>query len=94
MNISVKVSSVAYDTEYGGEQLVPAIRGEYLMDEIFRLPFFRIVVDEIIENAVCFRLKEGAQDHYFVLEGVGDTASFERETSIGSDSFSFTLVGD
>lgn len=94
MNISVKVSSVAYDTEYGGEQLVPAIRGEYLMDEIFRLPFFRIVVDEIIENAVCFRLKEGAQDHYFVLEGEGDTTSFERETSIGSDSFSFTLVGD
>ena len=81
MNISVKVSSVAYDTEYGGEQLVPTVKGEYLMDEV-------------IGNAVCFRLKEGAQDHYFVLEGEGDTASFERETSIGSDSFSFTLVGD
>lgn len=92
MYISVKVSSVAYDTEYGGEQLVPITKGEYLMDEIFRLPFFRLIVDEVIENAVCFRLKEGAQDHYFVLEGVGDTAHFERETSIGFDSFSFTLV--
>lgn len=92
MNILVKVSSVAYDTEYGGEQLVPTIQGEYLMDEIFRLPFFRIIVDEVIEGAVCFRLKEGAQDHYFVLEGIGDCANFERETSIGFDSFTFTLV--
>lgn len=94
MYISVKVSSVAYDTEYGGEQLVPALQGEYLMDEIFRLPFFRIIVDDVIDSSVCFRLKEGAQDHYFVLEGVGDSASFERETSIGSDNFFFTLVED
>ena len=83
---------MACDTEYGGEQLVPVTKGEYLMDEIFRLPFFRIIVDEVIDGAVCFRLKEGAQDHYFVLEGIGDSASFERETSIGYDSFTFTLV--
>ncbi|MGN0806496.1 MAG: hypothetical protein ACI4MC_05605 [Candidatus Coproplasma sp.] len=94
MKILVEVSSAAYDSEYGGEQLVPALRGEYLMDEIFRLPFFRLVVDEVIEDAVCFRLKEGAQDHYFVLEGIGDTASFTRDTSIGSDSFYFTLADD
>ncbi|MGN0811918.1 MAG: hypothetical protein ACI4MQ_00200 [Candidatus Coproplasma sp.] len=94
MKILVKVSSSAYDTEYGGKQLVPIVNGEYLMDEIFRLPFFRIIVDEVIGSAVCFRLKEGAQDHYFVLEGIGDTANFERETSIGFDSFSFTLAED
>lgn len=92
MFILVKVSSVAYDTEYGGEQIVPTVQGEYLMDEIFRLPFFRIIVDEVIGSAVCFRLKEGAQDHYFVLEDTGDCANFERETSIGFDNFTFTLV--
>ena len=94
MKINVKVNSDAYDTEYGGTQNVPAQRGEYLLSDIFRLPFFRIIVDDVIDNAVCFRLKEGAEDHYFVLEGVGDTAEFERITSIGSDLFEFTLIED
>lgn len=82
---------MAYDSAYGGEQCLPAERGEYQLPEIFRLPFFRIIVDEVIGDAVCFRLKEGAEDHYFVLEGIGDTAEFERETSIGYDRFSFEL---
>lgn len=80
---------MAYDTAYGGEQTLPAEKGEYQLPEIFRLPFFRIIVDEVIEGAVCFRLKEGAQDHFFVLEGIVDTAEFERETSIGYDSLYF-----
>lgn len=83
---------MAYDTAYGGEQTLCAEKGEYQLEEIFRLPFFRIVVDEVIGDAVCFRLKEGAEDHFFVLEGIGDTAEFERETSIGYDNFIFTLV--
>jgi hypothetical protein len=92
MKILVQVQSGAYDTPYGGEQMVEAIRGEFLMDEIFRLPFFRMIIDDIIGDAVCFRLMEGGEAHYFVLEGSGDTATFERETSIGYDSFKFTLV--
>jgi hypothetical protein len=35
---------------------------------------------------------EGGVAHYFVLEGIGDSAEFERETSIGYDSFKFTLA--
>lgn len=89
MKIAIKVNSMAYDTAYGGEQTLPAEKGEYQLPEIFRLPFFRIIVDEVIEGAVCFRLKEGAQDHFFVLEGIVDTAEFERETSIGYDSLYF-----
>ena len=92
MNIVIKVSSTAYDTDYGGEQTLPAEKGEYQLKEIFRLPFFRIIVDDVIEGAVCFRLKEGAEDHFFVLEGIGDTAEFERETSIGYDHFIFSLA--
>lgn len=92
MQIRVKVHSDAYDTPYGGEQTIGAVKGEYLLDGIFRLPFFRVIVDDVVGDAVCFRLKEGAEDHYFVLEGKGDSAAFERETSIGSDSFEFTLV--
>lgn len=92
MQIRVEVQSDAYETPYGGEQTIGAVKGEFLLDEIFRLPFFRVIVDEVVGDAVCFRLKEGAEDHYFVLEGKGDSAVFERETSIGSDRFEFTLV--
>lgn len=92
MKLKVCVQSVAYDMEYGGEQTVEAAAGEYLLDEIFRLPFFRIVVDEVIGGAVCFRLMEGGIAHYFVLERKGERAVFSRETSIGSDEFTFTLT--
>ncbi len=91
MKIKIKVNSSAYDSEYGGEQYLDACEGEFRLDEIFRLPFFRIIIDEVIDGAVCFRLMEGAQAHYFVLENVGDGATFERETSIGYDEFTFTL---
>jgi hypothetical protein len=94
MKILVQVQSGAYDTPYGGEQQVPVCCGEFLMDEIFRLPFFRIIIDDIIDDAVCFRLMEGGVAHYFVLEGIGDTAAFERETSIGYDNFTFKLIDD
>lgn len=92
MILNVKVTSSAYDSEYGGEQELYVERGEYLLDDIFRLPFFRIIIDDVIDGAVCFRLMEGAVAHYFVLEKAGDTASFERETSIGGDEFIFTLT--
>ncbi len=92
MQLNVKVVSSAYDENYGGEQTLEAERGEYLLGDIFRLPFFRIIIDDVIEGAVCFRLMEGAVAHYFVLEHIGETASFERQTSIGSDEFVFTLV--
>lgn len=92
MEIKVTVNSVANDTEYGGEQLLPAEKGEYLLEEIFRLPFFRIIIDEIIDGAVCFRLMEGAVAHYFVLDGTDGTAKFSRETSLGEDNFTFGLI--
>jgi hypothetical protein len=92
MKILIQVQSGAYDTPYGGEQYLEAQLGEHLLQDIFRLPFFRIIIDEVIGDAVCFRLMEGGVAHYFVLEGIGDTADFERETSIGFDSFKFTLV--
>lgn len=92
MKIKIRVNSTAYDTEYGGEQIIQAAAGEYVFDEIFRLNFFRIIIDEIIGDAVCFRLMEGATAHYFVLEGFGDQAFFERETSIGCDEFIFELI--
>jgi len=92
MNLLIKVNSTAYDTAYGGEQTLPAEKGEYLLSKIFRLPFFRVIIDDVIDGAVCFRLKEGAEDHFFVLERIGEVARFGRETSIGSDDFSFELV--
>lgn len=45
MKLKVTVNSVAYDTEYGGEQILEAVKGEFFPDEIFRLPFFRIIID-------------------------------------------------
>jgi hypothetical protein len=92
MKIQIYVRSVAYDTEYGGEQILQAEAGEYQLEEIFRLPFFRIIIDEVIGSAVCFRLMEGAIAHYFVLDESDPTAQFTRETSIGEDSFTFTLL--
>lgn len=92
MNIKIEVTSSAYDTPYGGEQTIPAERGEYRLEEIFRLPFFRVIVDDVIDGAVCFRLMEGGVAHYFVLEGEGDSDFYERETSIGFDEFTFRLV--
>ena len=92
MRILITVRSSAYDTDYGGEQTLPVEKGEYQLPEIFRLPFFRIIIDEVVDGAVCFRLKEGAEDHFFVLEGIGDSAQFERETSIGYDNFTFELI--
>ena len=94
MKLNVKVVSSAYDEDYGGEQSIDIARGEYLLGDIFRLPFFRIIIDDVIGGAVCFRLMEGAFAHYFVLENVGDSARFSRETSIGEDEFEFTLTGD
>lgn len=92
MKLKIEVRSSAYDTDYGGEQEIEAACGEYRLDGIFRLPFFRVVIDEIIGGAVCFRLMEGGVGHYFVLEEEGECARFERETSIGSDSFVITLI--
>ncbi len=92
MKIKIEVRSGAYDTPYGGEQTLAAEQGEYQLSEIFRLPFFRLIIDEVIDGAVCFRLMEGGEAHYFVLEEIGETASFERETSIGFDEFIFTLL--
>ncbi|MCD8373085.1 MAG: hypothetical protein LUD27_07290 [Clostridia bacterium] len=92
MEIKITVDSVANDTPYGGTQNVAAKQGEYILDGIFRLNFFRIIIDEVIDDAVCFRLMEGASAHYFVLEGKGDAARYERETPLGYDSFTFELV--
>lgn len=92
MKLKVTVNSVAYDTEYGGEQILDAVKGEFFPDEIFRLPFFRIIIDEIIDGALCFRLMEGAEAHYFVLDGENRTAEFSRTTNIGEDGFSFELI--
>ncbi|MCD7729612.1 MAG: hypothetical protein LUI60_06860 [Clostridia bacterium] len=92
MEIKITVDSVANDTPYGGTQVMPVQTGEFILDGIFRLNFFRIIVDEVIDGAVCFRLMEGAAAHYFVLEGKGDTARYERETPLGYDSFLFELV--
>lgn len=94
MKLKIDVHSSAYDEEYGGEQVICAERGEYLLDNIFRLHFFRIIIDDVIEGALCFRLMEGGEAHYFVLEHVGESATFERQTSIGCDEFTFTLTGD
>ncbi len=92
MKIKISVTSSAYDSPYGGEQELEATIGEYRLDEVFRLHFFRIIIDDIIDGAVCFRLMEGALPHYFVLENEGESAQFRRETSIGYDEFTFTLL--
>ena len=89
MRLKITVNSIACDTPYGGVQYLPCERGEYRLDDVFRLPFFRVIVDDVIEGALCFRLKEGGPDHFFVLEKVGDKCSFYRETSTGEDEFIF-----
>ena len=91
MKIKTEVSSQSEGEEYGGVQYVAAVRGEYVLDGIFKLHFFRIIIDDVIGDALCFRLMEGSQPHYFVLEGAGDSAVFERETPVSSDFFRFTL---
>lgn len=92
MKLKIEVASEADGTEYGGTQIMEVARGEFVLDEIFKLNFFRIIIDDIIGNALCFRLMEGADAHYFVLEGEGDSATFERETPIGNDYFKFTII--
>ncbi|MDE6586267.1 MAG: hypothetical protein K2K80_06280 [Clostridia bacterium] len=94
MKLYISVNSVADGTDYGGEQIIDAQKGEYRLDEIFRLPFFRIVIDEIIDGALCFRLMEGAEAHYFVLDKSERTAQFHRDTSLGADDFLFELYDD
>jgi len=92
MKLKIEANSSAYDTEYGGEQIMQVAVGEYVLDEIFRLHFFRLIIDEVIEGNVCFRLMEGATAHYFVLNAEDSKARFERETSIGFDEITFTLL--
>lgn len=92
MNLKITVNSSARDSEYGGEQIIAIKKGEFVLDEIFRLHFFRLIIDEIIDDAVCFRLMEGATAHYFVLDKNDRVANFERETSIGYDYFAFELL--
>ena len=92
MQLKIEVESEAEGTPYGGTQVMEAVRGEFILDEIFKLNFFRIIIDDIIGCALCFRLMEGASPHYFVLEGGGDSATFERQTPVGSDFFKFTLI--
>ncbi len=92
MRLKITVSSVADDCEYGGEQILNAEIGEYRLEEIFRLPFFRVIIDEIIEGSLCFRLMEGGVAHYFVLDETERTAKFHRDTSLGEDDFTFELI--
>ncbi|MBE7088467.1 MAG: hypothetical protein E7370_02980 [Clostridiales bacterium] len=92
MLLKICVNSSARDSDYGGEQILQIKKGEFVLDEIFRLHFFRLIIDEIIDGAVCFRLMEGATPHYFVLEPNDRIATFERETSIGYDFFKFELI--
>ena len=94
MKLKITASAEADGKEFGGEQVLQAARGEYVLDEIFKLNFFRIVIDELIGDALCFRLMEGVDAHYYVLEGVGDRAVFERETPAESDYFTFELLPD
>lgn len=91
MQLEITANSLAYDSEYGGTQTIAAEEGEYPLDAIFRLHFFRVIVDLVVGGSVCFRLMEGSEPHYFVLEGAGDSAEFERETGIGYDRFTFRL---
>ena len=92
MKLQIKVNSVANDCEYGGKQVIPAEKGEYLLDEIFRLPFFRIIIDDIIDGNLCFRLMEGGASHFFVLNAEDKTAEIHRDTSLGEDNFTFELI--
>lgn len=92
MKLKIEVASEADGKEFGGTQVMEAVRGEFILDEIFKLNFFRIIIDDIIGDALCFRLMEGADAHYFVLEGGGDSATFERETTVETDYFRFTLI--
>ena len=94
MKLKITASAEADGKEFGGEQVLPAVRGEYVLDEIFKLHFFRIIIDELIGDSLCFRLMEGADAHYYVLEGAGDRAAFERETPAESDYFTFELLSD
>lgn len=92
MKLKIEVASEADGKEFGGTQIMEVSRGEFILDEIFKLNFFRIIIDDIIGDALCFRLMEGSDAHYFVLEGAGDTVVFERETPVENDYFKFTLI--
>lgn len=92
MKLKIEVASEADGKEFGGTQIMEVSRGEFILDEIFKLNFFRIIIDDIIGDALCFRLMEGSDAHYFVLEGAGDIAVFERETPVENDYFKFTLI--
>lgn len=92
MKLKIEVASEADGKEFGGTQIMEVSRGEFVLDEIFKLNFFRIIIDDIIGDALCFRLMEGSDAHYFVLEGAGYTAVFERETPVENDYFKFTLI--
>ena len=92
MKLKIEVASEADGKEFGGTQIMEVSRGEFILDEIFKLNFFRIIIDDIIGDALCFRLMEGSDAHYFVLEGAGYTAVFERETPVENDYFKFTLI--
>lgn len=60
MKLKIEVASEADGKEFGGTQIMEVSRGEFVLDEIFKLNFFRIIIDDIIGDALCFRLMEGS----------------------------------
>ncbi len=94
MRLKITVNSVQGDEPYGGEQILDCEVGEYRLDEIFRLPFFRIIIDDVIEGFVCFRLMEGGEAHYFAMSREDGEERWERQTPIGEDNFTFEVLED
>ena len=94
MRLKITVNSVQGDEPYGGEQILDCEVGEYRLDEIFRLPFFRIIIDEVIDGFACFRLMEGGVAHYFAMSAADGEEHWERQTSIGEDCFTFKVLED
>ncbi len=91
MELRVEVAATQGDCPFGGSQILPCVCGEFILEDIFRLHFFRIIIDDIIEDNVCFRLMEGSAPHYFVLNKAEPQVSWERQTPIGEEFFTFTL---
>lgn len=52
MELKIEVASEADGKEYGGTQVMQVAVGEFVLDEIFKLNFFRIIIDDVIDGAL------------------------------------------
>lgn len=69
MLLKIKVNALCDGEEISGEQTIEVVAGEFELNEIFKSSFYRVRIDCVINDNVCFCILTGAiVAKYFVLK--------------------------